>query len=112
MAWTSIETDEAGYPTWEWPSKADHLLFDIGFSYALLKHSERILSGLYGALGESETVDIEANKELREVIAYHLAKLANFNEKRLTYRDEVYEAGYEIGARMNKEGNGEMGKVK
>jgi hypothetical protein len=115
MAWTKVEVDDEGYPTWKWPSKADQLLFDIGFSYALMKQAERILTGLYAALGEEKNVDVEANKELRDVIGYHLAKIANFNEKRLAYRDEVYEAGYAIGDRLTKaeaakKGNGEMGK--
>jgi hypothetical protein len=103
----NVPLDEGGYPTWEWPTKADHLLFDIGFSYAILSQAEIMLEALVSSLKEHETSEptsaaSEANRELRERLDELLAKMRNFRAKRfLADRDEVYEAGYALGKRFD-----------
>jgi len=102
---SNVPTDEGGYPAWEWPSKADHLLFDIGFSYALMREAESIIRALQIALGEHETAQpgseaVNANRELRTRLGELVAKMTHFRKVRFDARDEIYEAGYVLGARF------------
>lgn len=104
---SKVPKSEGGYPTWEWPDKADQLLFDIGYSYALMRQAEAMIKGLHDALIVHETNEpgsaaVEANRELREELGELLLKLADFRKHRLSERDEIYEAGYLAGARLKK----------
>jgi len=110
----NVPHDEGGYPTWEWKDNAEHLLFDIGFSYAMLVQAELMFEALSSSLKDHFTSEpnseaYEANRELRERLGELLAKMRNFREKRfIADRDAVYEAGYALGKRFEaaKETNG------
>jgi hypothetical protein len=102
---SNIPISKGGYPLWQWPSKTDQLLFDIGYSYALIMSAESMLNGLYTALDEHETKNLDnpavaANRQLREEIGGLLAKMRDFREHRLADRDEIYAAGYLAGAKL------------
>jgi hypothetical protein len=101
---------EGGYPSGEWPDKASQLLFDIGYSYALLRRAETMLKGLKTALQDDETIEpdnpgCEANRELRRVIGELLAQMSDFRAKRLQDRNELYKAGYLAGAKLESNHN-------
>jgi hypothetical protein len=98
-----VPADDWNYPTWEWPDTATQLLFDIGFSYAILRESEAMLRALYTALGEGEVAQVPENRILRAHLEQLLAKMENFREKRLNTRDELYNAGYRAAAKLDAE---------
>jgi len=107
---SDVPTSEAGYPLWEWPSKTDQLLFDIGYSYAITRQAESMLRALYTALGAHETAQPEseavgANSALREELGRLLAKMEDFREHRLADVDEIYKAGYLAGAKLDRPGD-------
>jgi hypothetical protein len=94
-------TDEWSYPTWKWPDTETQLLFDVGFSYAMLRQAEAMLRALYLALGEPETAQVSENQQLRVRLGELVAKMENFREKRLNTRDEIYAAGYFAAAKLD-----------
>ena len=103
---SKVPKSEGGYPLWEWKDKAEQLLFDIGYSYALMASTEKMLGALYVALDEHETKNpdnpaVVANQKLREEIGGLLAKMQDFREHRLSDRDEIYRAGYLAGAKLD-----------
>ena len=106
----NVPHDKGDYPTWEWKDNAEQLLFDIGFSYAMLAQAELMLEGLVSSFQEQETsAAFEANRKLRKQLGELLAKMKNFREKRfLADRDAVYEAGYALGKRFEAKTKNEM----
>jgi hypothetical protein len=102
-----MPADEWNYPTWEWPDTATQLLFDIGFSYAMLREAEIMLRALHTALGEGEVAKVPENKILRARLGEILDKMDNFRKKRLRVRDEIYNAGYLAAAKLDAERNEE-----
>jgi hypothetical protein len=108
LIFSEVPVDEAGYPTWEWPDKASQLLFDVGYSYALLRQAETMLEALYISLGEHETAfsdsaALEANRDLCTKLNETLLKMESFRKSRLGIRDEIYAAGYVAGAKLEEE---------
>ena len=73
------------YPAlYQWPSDSDHLLFDLGYSHALLSRVEGFLRTLEG----------DAQVDLL------LADMASFRQGALTLRDQIYDAA-PLAARQN-----------
>jgi hypothetical protein len=71
------------YPKASWHNPTQHLLFDIGYSYALLVRVENYLIGLRPFL--------EPGGELDDL----LAQLKSFRENRIQVVNEIYEAAEE-----------------
>jgi len=73
------------YPaTLQFPNKADHLLFDVGFTMAMLA-----TAGTY----MKNALDQLPDGELRHSMVQWLAQYQSFANGRLQLRDEVYAAG-------------------
>jgi hypothetical protein len=97
---SKVPKSEGGYPLWEWKDKAEQLLFDLGYSYALMSSTEALLNALYAALIERQLKE-PGTRELREELGELLLKLKDFREHRLSDRDEIYRAGYLAGAKLD-----------
>jgi hypothetical protein len=105
ISFVGVPTDKHNYPAWNWPDKTTQLLFDIGYSYSLMREAEMIIKGLYKALEQSENRDVEANQELRKRLGGLLAQMENFRACRLSVRDDIYSAGYVAGAKLQAQEN-------
>ena len=80
------------YPQWNPESNpANHLLFDIGFSYALITRAERLLREAY--------CHLILDPELLEEIDDLLAQMESLKKGRLQIVSEVYAAAQEAANR-------------
>jgi hypothetical protein len=95
-----LAVDEQGYPSGRFPDKASQLLFDLGFSYAVLYEAERAISAFHEALATHESATGTDNSRLNAYLGGLLAKMRNFRTRRLNDRDQLYNAGYLAGARL------------
>ena len=75
-----VPTDEGSYPTWQWPDTATQLLFDIGFSYALIESVKGVLK------------EIAACEDYPVAVGKAIEAIEDFQENRLQLRSKVYES--------------------
>lgn len=78
------------YPKIKFPKAADHILFDLGYSYALLERSKSLLSYLMAEVGACES------EEIRQLVS----EIRLFQERRLQDRDEIYLAAYAAAKKL------------
>jgi len=75
------------YPDLKWPDNEHHLLFDVGFSYALLSRAQQVLR---------QARDTQEDEVLWEVIQAVIEDIDSFQQGRLQVVDEIYASAHEL----------------
>jgi hypothetical protein len=84
------------YPKATWKNNADHLLFDIGFTYGLLKQVEGFLTKIRPLLDPASTPTL--NEELMELFE----ALKSLREGRMQVVNEIYAAADEAAKKAQR----------
>lgn len=77
----------------QFPDTASRILFDLGYSYALLERAKGLLSYLMAEVSMCEA------EEIRQLVS----EINFMQDRRMQYRDEVYSAAYAAAKKLDSQ---------